>query len=222
MKRLTLYLIVAAMVSSCKKEEVKKPQTVNEAGYQNEIDIYRPGSYWVYTWQQFDITGALTNTGIDTITVTGDTQLTNRRTLTGTVNGVSYTGEYLITNDSIVYAGKSGSYPLYYLTRVLIDSPQTRNDHLLTGPERGCSISLHYYNLYNVNSQTETGIFTTVETMQRTEIANDNGGCESGYEKINYAPRLGEVYRETSWVNTSNYNFNIRYKRQLKAWHIAN
>lgn len=222
MKNLFLYVLLAASLSCCKKEEVTKPQTVNEAGYQNEIDIYRPGTYWVYTWQEFDMAGLQTSTGTDTITVTGDTQFANKRTLTGAVNGVNYTSEYLITNDSVVYAGKSGNYPLYYLTRVFIDSTQIITDHLLSGPERGCSISLHYYNQPNVTLQTATGTFSTVEAKQITLISNDNGGCDNGYETVNYVPRLGEIYRETSWVNSSNSNFKIRYMRKLKEWHIAN
>ncbi|HLP51227.1 MAG TPA: hypothetical protein VK154_10115 [Chitinophagales bacterium] len=222
MKSLFYCLLLSTLLYSCKKEETKiPPDTLSEAGYANEIDTYHPGTYWVYAWKEFDMTGSEINSGTDTIAVSNDTSVAGQRTLTGTVNGHSYTGNYQINNQGVTFQGNSGTYFLYAQTRVLFDSTQIITDHSLNGPERGCNMYLNYANRPNVGLQTDAGVFITVEAKQNTSIANDNGGCESGYELVNYIPRVGEAYRETSWANSSNYNYRIRFTRSLIAYHIA-
>lgn len=221
MKYLYCSLLLLTIVPGCKREMDALPTTLNDVGYYNEIDTYHPGTSWTYTWQEFDQAGTVVNSGTDLITVGNDTTLTGRRTLTGTVNGRSYNGYYYINNSGVVFQGNSGDYFLYAHTRIQFDSTQLITDHPLYGPERGCTMNLEYTNQPNVIVQIDSKTFITVLAKQNTWIGNDNGGCESGYEIVNYVPRLGEIYRETSWANNSNYNFRIRFIRKLKSYSIA-
>ncbi|HRG88985.1 MAG TPA: hypothetical protein PLW44_08215 [Chitinophagales bacterium] len=221
MKYLCYCLLLLTIVPGCKIEPGVLPTTLNHAGYYNEIDTYHPGTYWTYYWQESDMTGHVINSGTDVVTVADDTSVAGRRTLTGTVNGRDYTGYYYIDNNSVIFQGNSGNYFLYAHTRILFDSTQIITDHPLSGPERGCTMNLEYTNQPNVSLQIDSETFITVLAKQNTWIGNDNGGCESGYEIVNYVPRLGEVYRETSWAHNSNFNFRIRFTRKLKSYSIA-
>lgn len=220
---LFLILVVLVNISSCKKEETpeaqNKPKTLSEAGVTKEIDIYKPGTFWVYNWTEFDYYGGRVASGIDTIKVVAATQCDTCRQVIGTVHGEIYTATYFITETGITYA--TVPYQLYYLqagTVISFDSSDVKVDYPLNSADRGCGSYLTYLHQQNIPVTTLAGNFVSLLTTQNTSRAPE--GCRGGFETINYVRGVGEAYRVTSY-ESEQYQVPIRFTRELIAYNIA-
>lgn len=218
---LFLFLIVLA-IAGCKKEEkAAEPKTLTQAGIVNEIDSYKPGTCWVYNWTEFDYSGLRIAGGTDTIKVVAANTCDSCRQVAGTVHGANYSATYFITQSQISY--QSVPAPLYYLqgnALIPFDSTDVRIDYPINSSSRGCTSSIQYTSNNNIPVNTLAGNFVTIQATQRTVIAGSTGGCSGGFETINYARGLGEVYRTTSH-ETNTYETHIHYTRELIAYKIA-
>ncbi len=220
---LFLILIVLVNISSCKKEETpeaqNKPKTLSEAGVTKEIDIYKPGTYWVYNWTEFDYYGGRVASGIDTIKVVAATQCDSCRQVIGTVHGKIYTATCFITETGITYP--TVPYQLYYLqagTVISFDSSDVKVDYPLNSADRGCGSYLTYLHQRNIPVTTLAGNFVSLLTTQNTSRTPE--GCRGGFETINYVRGVGEAYRVTSY-ESEQYQVPIRFTRELIAYNIA-
>ena len=222
-KCIFLSLVIGISISSCKKEETpvehKKPKTLSEAGITKEIDIYEPGTYWVYNWTEFDYYGGRINSGIDTIKVVDATQCDSCRQVIGTVHGEVYTATYLIKETGVTY--QTVPYQLYYLqggTIILFDSTDVKVDYPLNSADRGCGSFLTYLHERNIPTATVAGNFISILTTQNTSRSPQ--GCRGGFETINSVRGDGEIYRVTSYEREQHQG-PIRFTRELIAYNIA-
>jgi len=201
--------------------EQQKPKTLSEAGIIKEIDIYKPGTYWVYYWAEFGYNGDILNVGFDTIKVMNSDTNLNSRTLFGSVNGQLYSAQYVFTDSSIYY--DSDPVVRFYFpsnVSILFDATDLKIDYPLTSNRGGCGIYSYREISRNIPCKTVAGDFITTKDSYNVTISGINGGCYgAGSQKTYYARNLGEIYRVTSYANGDNQN-RVHYTRELVSYSI--
>ena len=224
-KCIFLSLVIGISISSCKKEETlvehKKPKTLSEAGITKEIDIYKPGTYWVYNWTEFDYYGGKIASGIDTIKVVAASQCDSCRQVIGTVHSKDFSDTYFVTERGIHYRTVPYYDQLYYLQGNAIipfDSTDNKIDYPLNSADRGCTSYVTYLYQRNIPVTTLAGNFISILTTQNTSRSPQ--GCRGGFETINYVRGVGEMNRVTSY-ESEQHQVPIRFTRELIAYNIA-